>query len=670
VDYIVRNTVGEKLKELKDAFLKEQRANLEASIHAINVDERNALITLLEENALTFVREKVLDLSVLDPAMGSGHFLVNAANLIANFITEILNEIPIQGNLESGAGYWRRWVVENCIYGVDLNPLAVELAKLSIWILSMAKDQPLSFLNHHLKCGNSLVGAKLEEIGNHPFSTVKKEPRQLHFFERDPDFKAAVEAVILKSRQIAGKASANLEDVRDKKAWLEEIDQILEGYKAICDVHTSLYFNNTVDEDEYKMIVEKRDFNLAKAYEISNQYFHWELEFPYLFISNRNVDCIIGNPPYDVISADLYLNSIYSDVFYGRPNLWQAFIAKGIELLSFSGSLSMIFPKTLLTDTYSKNLREFLKKNCTINSIIDIRDRHDTFPGVLQACIISTISKLVNQNIDTTLGSVENPSGLDGNILAARVPYKKIFLVSKSNSKILHSPFRDFFDIWDIIFSRSKPLSSYGVYAKTGPIQWDKFSQFLYPTEIDGSTMLIWAENVQRYRLAKARTRADKQYISLLKTPPPNIIGQAILTQRITAQEQEWRIIACLIDGKSMYYSENHTNYIQIPSEFDGVSLLCLLNSTLLDFVFRHLNSNTQVSASELNALPIILPNKKESTLLNKIYGEIITFAQNSKEAKTLQARIDEIIFDIYGLTNAQKEFVLNYRNYCKLTSE
>jgi hypothetical protein len=118
--------------------------------------------------------------------MGSGHFLVNAANLIANFITEILNELGITGNLESGTGYWRRWVVENCIYGVDLNPLAVELAKLSLWILSMAKNQPLSFLKHHLKCGNSLVGAKLDDIGTYPFSTAKKEARQLSLFERDP----------------------------------------------------------------------------------------------------------------------------------------------------------------------------------------------------------------------------------------------------------------------------------------------------------------------------------------------------------------------------------------------------------------------------------------------------------------------------------------------------
>ncbi|MEI8132005.1 MAG: DNA methyltransferase, partial [Leptolinea sp.] len=180
VDYIVRNTVGEKLNGLKETYQKEQRTILDAYRVTADDDERTALTLLLEDTALDFVREKVLNLSVLDPAMGSGHFLVNTANLISNFITDLLNEEGITASLESGTGYWRRWVVENCIYGVDINPLAVELAKLSLWILSMAKDQPLSFMNHHLKCGNSLVGARLEEIGNYPFSTSKKEPLQLN----------------------------------------------------------------------------------------------------------------------------------------------------------------------------------------------------------------------------------------------------------------------------------------------------------------------------------------------------------------------------------------------------------------------------------------------------------------------------------------------------------
>ena len=64
---------------------------------------------------------------------------------------------------ETELAYWRRRVVESCVYGVDLNPMAVELAKLSLWLHTVAKGEPLSFLDHHIRCGNSLIGAKIEE---------------------------------------------------------------------------------------------------------------------------------------------------------------------------------------------------------------------------------------------------------------------------------------------------------------------------------------------------------------------------------------------------------------------------------------------------------------------------------------------------------------------------
>ncbi len=359
VDYIVRNTVGEKLKELKDAFMAEQRPTLEAYQRAIDADERAALGALLEENALAFVREKVLELSVLDPAMGSGHFLVNAANLIANFITEILNETGIETSLESGTGYWRRWVVENCIYGVDLNPLAVELAKLSLWILSMAKNQPLSFLNHHLKCGNSLVGARLDEIGNYPFSTTKKEPRQLNLFERDPDFKAAVEEVIAKSRLIAAKATASLEDVRAKKAWLEEMERILEGYKAICDLHTSLYFGNQVEEMQYAALVQSKDFPLAGSLALQ-KHFHWELEFPDVCLSRRGFTCITCNPPYDTFKENGYFKK---EPAAGCGNLFGHFITRAVDLNQPRGSIGFIVPLSFACGSSYENVRQGVYHN-------------------------------------------------------------------------------------------------------------------------------------------------------------------------------------------------------------------------------------------------------------------------------------------------------------------
>jgi hypothetical protein len=110
-------------------------------------------------------REKidaVLALNVLDPSMGSGHFLVEVVERISRFLVE-LGVAPEE--LEAGGelAYWKRRVAQSCVYGVNANPLAVDLAKLSLWLATVARDRPLSFLDH-LRTGNSLVGARIAAL--------------------------------------------------------------------------------------------------------------------------------------------------------------------------------------------------------------------------------------------------------------------------------------------------------------------------------------------------------------------------------------------------------------------------------------------------------------------------------------------------------------------------
>ena len=135
VDYIVQDTVGKKLQELKDAFIVDNNETIASIETAINKNEKDAFIGFFIKTIDEFIQEKILNLSILDPAMGSAHFLVNVVNLIANFLTEFCNSFGIISEKDTSTTYWRRRVVENCIYGVDINPLAVELAKLSLWIL-------------------------------------------------------------------------------------------------------------------------------------------------------------------------------------------------------------------------------------------------------------------------------------------------------------------------------------------------------------------------------------------------------------------------------------------------------------------------------------------------------------------------------------------------------
>ncbi|MCG3207810.1 MAG: hypothetical protein FOGNACKC_01410 [Anaerolineae bacterium] len=108
--------------------------------------------------------QAILQLKVCDPAMGSGHFLIAANNALALRLAQIRtgDDYPAERHLRRA----RRDVLAHCIYGVDLNPMAVELAKVSLWINAAVDDAPLSFLDHHLKCGNSLIGATPDLLQN------------------------------------------------------------------------------------------------------------------------------------------------------------------------------------------------------------------------------------------------------------------------------------------------------------------------------------------------------------------------------------------------------------------------------------------------------------------------------------------------------------------------
>ena len=126
---------------------------------------RKTLIPLLD--ACDNNPHKILNLKIIDPAMGSGHFLVKTVDVMAAYLTVNCDPIDKGAPNENGPkelAYWKSKIVEHCIYGVDYNPMAVELAKVSLWLHTARKDKPLSFLDHHLKCGNSLIGARLEDL--------------------------------------------------------------------------------------------------------------------------------------------------------------------------------------------------------------------------------------------------------------------------------------------------------------------------------------------------------------------------------------------------------------------------------------------------------------------------------------------------------------------------
>ena len=289
VKYIVKNTIGPMI----DPMMEE---------------------AIWSEELRKDLLKKLLSLKVLDPAMGSGHFLVEATDYIAREIIhakEIARheELESEDIAENDIHWARREVVRNCIYGVDLNPMAVELAKLSLWLTTVASNKPLSFLDHHLRCGNSLIGAELEKLATLPGG--EKEQTPLWSF----GLKSHTEGLLKRYSLMAALPDDNLQMVKWKEDQFRQIkeSELSRRLNELSNVWLSTFFGNKVNDDDYYELQnhlspekfpdwaglrEQEWFKRAQALAGEKRFFDWELEFPEAFQGeNRGFDVVMGIHP-------------------------------------------------------------------------------------------------------------------------------------------------------------------------------------------------------------------------------------------------------------------------------------------------------------------------------------------------------------------------------------
>lgn len=339
--------------------------------------------------------DAVLRLNILDPAMGSGHFLVRATEWLADKIfehpTTKYQTEPVSPGLsqeQAEISYWRRRVVEACIYGVDYNPLAVELTKLSLWLTCIASNEPLNFLDHHLRAGNSLIGTNLNDMVMLP--SKKAIPQMPISF--GPDLSNAVVKAIQTIESIETEASTKLEIVKKKgNLWEKEVINRLAPFKTIGDLWTAKFADIKLDGPLYHKLANylisspkkrskkwkefredwaKIEKDLKNTTEQVNP-FHWELEFPDVFFDkngskkdNPGFDAILGNPPYisTQSSSDFAYRKGLEYLFNFVDDLYVIFIFEGFNLLKWGGRFGFIISDTFFTLSTKQRLRELLQK--------------------------------------------------------------------------------------------------------------------------------------------------------------------------------------------------------------------------------------------------------------------------------------------------------------------
>ncbi|HLH62847.1 MAG TPA: Eco57I restriction-modification methylase domain-containing protein [Ktedonobacteraceae bacterium] len=399
----------------------------------------------------------VLAINVLDPSMGSGHFPVEVTEYIARYLVELgaqpepeetgrppLMRLAGDDTGEADLTYWKRRVAQQCIYGVDLNPLAVELAKLSLWLVTVAKDRPLSFLDHHLRTGNALIGSWLSEIaaGQHPGARsaqkrakqqqeAQKEAGQMVLPVLDDEFRQDTSHALDSIAAIESNRGVTIKDVKAQEAAYEQLrHSFSEKYRNLANLGAALYYNLEIGSDVWRPIADyalKRhveDAGLQQQFESwlkqanllaeKKRFFHWELEFPNIFFDSQGqplgdragFDVVIGNPPYvrqEQLSADKPFYQDRYEVYHGVADLFVYFFAQGLRLLRKDGRLAYISSNTWLYANYGTPLRQYLRTQTTIETLIDLgnnyifADAPDLSPSIQIVCKRPPVNEYTTQ---------------------------------------------------------------------------------------------------------------------------------------------------------------------------------------------------------------------------------------------------------------------------------
>jgi hypothetical protein len=367
---------------------------------------------------------EILELKVLDPSMGSGAFLVCACRYLADAYESALVDSGRYrpgdfGPPEHAAA--RRLVAERCLYGVDLNPMAVQLARLSLWLASLAADRPLSFLDHHIVTGDSLLGTWLACIRRPP-SKLTRHPAPLPLFD-GPELSDAVRIAVPVRHELAIAPNDTPQQVRTKERALAGLnaDGALARWKRVADLWCAHWFadndpaSSRVFNDLAEAIVTgrsalpaaTRDRLLRDAATVSaeRRFFHWELEFPELFFDSTGTrlaaagfDAIVGNPPWDMVRGDGPVDreparrlaaatvrftrdsGVYASQSDGHANRYQLFVERAIALARPGGRIGLVLPSGLCTDYGSRRLRQALFGRCDVERIAGFDNRRAIFP--------------------------------------------------------------------------------------------------------------------------------------------------------------------------------------------------------------------------------------------------------------------------------------------------
>lgn len=633
-------------------------------------------------NRLKELDDLLANVKVADLAVGSGAFPLGMLNEIVKarqVLTEYL-AIGMNGfQKKSFYAYERKPydlkvnTIKNCIFACDIEPSAVDIAKLRLWLSIVIDDEitadagngdfdehskprQLPNLDCNIICGNSLI----DEFKGNKLITESVLLNNVSDGSQVSVFQKGVDCLIAKLIELQDKLFFTKEhnDKEEIKAQIQKIydDIILEQIGGDYELRDA-YFES-----------------LSKS---SKPFVLWQLYFPKVFRDNGGFDAVIGNPPYGLLNkkqnqntsimADEYElkyyknNSIYQPAKGGMINVFRLFICKSFDLLRQNGHLSLIFPMAFMCDLSASNLRKYVLKENVIDYLEAFPERDNENKRVFKSakmsvCILGA-SKKKEENIKFPM-RISDDRFVDVNSPKTWMSKNDIELIDARSLTIpLMAPIE--YEILLKVCKESKRMAEFSK-CYTGEIDLSLNKKYVH-LENTYAKMLRGAQ-VQKFYTTDNISQGDILYLDdvlyLQENDTPRSkhhCEKRIVMQGITGVNERYRLKMTI--AEEGMFCANSVNYL-ICGEMTYY-FLGLLNSHLLNWFFAKLSTNSNVNGYEVDNIPIKIANKE---LREKVESTVRLLLNEPNNQRAVQM-LDAIVYTIYGLKEEEREIV--EQRYC-----
>ena len=620
---------------IDDAEVKEHIANF------VKTNDVEELGGASSELAMSIDR-KLIDVKICDPAIGSGAFPMG-----------LLRELyacrkSIEIFEEDNAADIKRHIIQNNIYGVDIEKGAVDIARLRFWlalIIDEKEPMPLPNLDFKIMQGNSLLesykGVDLD-VTSKKLKTgkdTKKTRGVLSLGFEETDVQKVIQDLV--------KSYFSITDHTLRAQRRQQIDKYVKDYIKVC-AEGNHEVQDAVDELEIP----------------NDQFFLWHTYFADVF-EKGGFDIVIGNPPYGVSIKDDYRKAVVASLG-NVPDyeIYYYFIVLAAPLLKEKGIMSYIIPNTFLFNTFAKHFREMLVEKWNVLEILDCTK----FPIFESAVVRNAINLFQKDSEGSKQVGYRNTANVTSfsDLLEREREFMTVesLLTMNQNWGLAYFLPTSIRNVVNLISSSPLAVKDFFPEISQGLIAYDKYKgqseeiiksrayhSFVYK---DGLKKWLWGEDVTRYNL----TWNGKEYIDYcngIANPrnPSFFVGKRMLVREITNPS----IFAALIEIEA--YNDPSIIIVKESRDYPIEILVGIMNSKLATFFhFNHSPKATKgafpkILVQDIKEFPLPKVNSDERKILMRLVDNVTTIKKRKSIADTsaLENQIDFLVYHLYGLT-------------------